>query len=81
MLILQRKPGESLLIGEDIEVSVVGIDGNRVKLAITAPGNVPILRSELVAATNVNKESAVEESAPEELLNLLGTMLEKPKNN
>ncbi len=77
MLILQRKPGQSLFIGEDIEVSVVAIDSNRVKLAISAPNDVSILRSELVAATNVNKESAAEEAAPQELLNLLGGMLDK----
>lgn len=77
MLILQRKPGESLLIGEDIEVAVVAIDNNRVKLAISAPNSVSILRSELVAATDVNKEAAAEESAPQELLNLLGGVLGK----
>ena len=77
MLILQRKAGESLVIGEDITVRVVSVDGVRVRLAITAPENVSILRSELVTAASANRDSAMEESAPAELLNLLGGVLEK----
>ena len=61
MLILQRKPGESLVIGGDISITVVSVEGGRVRLAISAPQDVPILRSELVAAAAANKDSAVEE--------------------
>ena len=71
MLILQRKPGESLLIGENISISVVDVDGGRVRLAISAPAEVPILRSELVAATDANRDSTVEESNPTALMDLL----------
>ena len=76
MLILQRKAGESLLIGEDITVQVLSVDGARVRLAITAPEDVSILRSELVTATAANRDSAMEEAAPAELLDLLGGMLD-----
>lgn len=76
MLILQRRAGESLLIGEDITVSVVSVDGLRVRLAISAPDNVQILRSELVTAATANRDSAMEEAAPAELLELLGGVLE-----
>ena len=76
MLILQRKAGESLLIGEDITIRVVSVDGTRVRLAIAAPEDVPILRSELVTATAANRDSAMEESAPAELLDLLGGVLD-----
>lgn len=72
MLILQRKAGEALMIGEDITVSVVSVEGNRVRLAISAPENVSILRSELVKATAVNQESAASAAAPDALLGLLG---------
>ena len=68
MLILQRKAGESLVIGEDITIRVVSVDGTRVRLAISAPEDVPILRTELVTATAANRDSAMEESAPAELL-------------
>ena len=39
MLILQRKSGESLFIGEDIQVTVVSVEAGRVRLAIEAPRN------------------------------------------
>lgn len=74
MLILQRKPGESLVIGEDVKVSVVSIEGGRVRLAISAPQEVSILRSELLDAKQANQDSAAEEAAPAELLGLLGGM-------
>ena len=50
MLILQRKAGESVLIGEEIEVSVLSVEAGRVRLAIQAPRSVAILRSELKTA-------------------------------
>ncbi|WP_297293701.1 carbon storage regulator [uncultured Oscillibacter sp.] len=74
MLILQRRIGESLMIGEEIRVSVVSIEGGRVRLAISAPSEVSILRSELLDAKLANQDSAVEEAAPAELLGLLGGM-------
>ena len=77
MLILQRKAGESLVIGEDITVRVVSVDGTRVRLAITAPEDVSILRSELITAATANRDSAQEEAAPAELLDLLGGVLEQ----
>ena len=80
MLILQRKAGESLLIGEDITVRVVSLDGARVRLAISAPEDVPILRSELITATAANRDSAMEEAAPAELLGLLGGVLDRREN-
>ena len=80
MLILQRRAGESLVIGENITVSVVSVDGLRVRLAISAPDDVQILRSELVKAATANRDSAMEESAPAELLDLLrGVQEQKPE--
>ena len=82
MLILQRKAGESLVIGDDITVRVISVDGTRVRLAIDAPGNIPILRSELIVATAANRDSAREETAPTELLDLLGGVLDhKPERS
>ena len=72
MLILQRKPGETVVIGEDITVSVISIEGGRVRLAISAPPEISILRSELLDAREANLDSAVEEAPPTELLGLLG---------
>ena len=75
-MILQRKAGESLVIGDDITVRVVSVDGTRVRLAIDAPEAVPILRSELITARAANRDSAREEAAPTELLDLLGGVLD-----
>ena len=47
MLILNRKVGERILIGDSITVSVQRVAGNRVSLAIEAPGDVRIMRFEL----------------------------------
>ena len=47
MLTLNRKRGESVIIGEDIKVTVVLVDGYTVKLGFEAPRNVKIVRSEL----------------------------------
>ena len=71
MLILQRKAGESLLIGDGIEITVLSVDSGRVRLAIEAPKSVPILRSELKAAAEVNREAAGEEAPPLALLDVL----------
>ena len=71
MLILQRKAGESLLIGEEIEVSVLSVEAGRVRLAIEAPRDVAILRSELKNAAEVNREAAGEEVSPLALLDVL----------
>ena len=71
MLILQRKAGESLLIGDGIEITVLSVDSGRVRLAIEAPKSVPILRSELQAAAEVNREAAGEELPPLALLDVL----------
>lgn len=48
-LILSRRIGEVIRIGDDIEVTVVDIDRGKVRLSFIAPLDVPILRSELVA--------------------------------
>lgn len=71
MLILQRKEGESLLIGEDVEITVMAVEAGRVRLAIQAPRSVTILRSELKVAAQTNREAADEEVSPLELLGVL----------
>ena len=47
MLVLSRKPGESIRIGDDIKVTVVKIRGNRVRVGIEAPNGIHIVRGEL----------------------------------
>lgn len=47
MLVLTRKSGESIVIGEDIEITVVSVEGEAVRLGIRAPREVPVYRSEI----------------------------------
>lgn len=59
MLVITRKKGESLLIGEDIEISVVKIDDGSVKLSISAPISVTILRKELYKEVTEENKNAL----------------------
>ena len=47
MLILTRKVGESLLIGDDVSVIVLGVKGNQVRIGIDAPKSVSVHREEI----------------------------------
>ena len=49
MLILTRRPDESLKIGDQIEVSILNVKGNQVMLGIEAPSEILVLRSELLS--------------------------------
>lgn len=62
MLILTRRTNEALLIGSDISITVVGIRGNQVRLAINAPPNVSIDREEVRMRKGL--EAAVAEIQP-----------------
>jgi carbon storage regulator len=47
MLVLSRKPNESIVINYDIVVTVLSVKGNTVRLGINAPGEIPVHRQEL----------------------------------
>lgn len=48
MLVLSRKPGEQIVVGDNIRITVVAVSGGRVKIGIDAPDEVAIHRSELL---------------------------------
>ena len=58
MLVITRKADESLLIADNIEVTVLEISGDRVKLGVSAPRDITIIRYELVTAQNANRVAA-----------------------
>ena len=47
MLVLSRRLGETLIIGDDIKISILGISGNQVRLGIAAPTEVSVHREEV----------------------------------
>lgn len=58
MLVLSRKKDESIMIGDQIELKILSVDGDQVKLGIVAPKNVKVYRSEVYESIqNQNKES------------------------
>lgn len=62
MLILSRKADQRILVGEDIEIVVLAIDREHVKLGIVAPREVPVVRMELLSELRKENARAVETS-------------------
>lgn len=63
MLILTRKVGESICIGDDIEITTLGIKGNQVRMGISAPKSVSVHRKEIF--DRINEDDAPGESHDE----------------
>ncbi|KAB7706557.1 carbon storage regulator CsrA [Bacillus aerolatus] len=61
MLVLTRKTGEAIQIGDDIEITVVSVKGDQIKLGINAPKHVDIHRKEVYLAIQEENESALAE--------------------
>jgi carbon storage regulator len=62
MLILTRRPGERVVIGDEILVTVMGVSGHTVRLGIAAPAGVPIYREEIwLAVREENRAAAAAE--------------------
>jgi len=57
-LILTRKIGEAVKIGDDIEVSIIGVKGNQVRLGINAPNDVAVHREEIYERIKQDSQSA-----------------------
>ena len=47
MLILARRVGETVMIGEDVTITIIGVKGSQVRVGITAPKTVPVHRQEI----------------------------------
>ncbi|GAK41257.1 carbon storage regulator [Paenibacillus sp. TCA20] len=59
MLVLSRKRGQSIMIGDQIEITVLGVEGDNVRIGISAPSEVDIFRKEVyVSIQEANKQSA-----------------------
>ncbi len=79
MLVLTRKPGQSIMIGDGVEVQVLSVAGEKVRLGITAPRDVSIFRNEVydrieneVAGPPPEQEDEGTNAAVEDALQRLG---------
>lgn len=58
MLILRRRAGESILIGDSIEIEVTEIGPSKVKIGVRAPADVPVIRKEMAKVREQNRSAA-----------------------
>ncbi len=58
MLVLTRKPKQSIILGDDIKLTVLSVEGDRISIGVEAPKNVKIFRTELLEETkHLNRQS------------------------
>ena len=65
MLVLTRRSNESIMIGDDIELSVLAVTGEKVRLGIQAPREVPVFRKEIYLAIQQQEAEASLSARPE----------------
>ncbi|MDE6713816.1 MAG: carbon storage regulator CsrA [Lachnospiraceae bacterium] len=65
MLALSRKKGESLMINNNIEITVLDIKGDQVKIGISAPKEIPVYRKEVYVQIQEANKEAMTEPSPE----------------
>ncbi|MDF2907672.1 MAG: hypothetical protein K0R34_2993 [Herbinix sp.] len=68
MLALTRKMNESIMIGNEIEITILEVKGDQVKIGISAPKSVPIYRKELYIQIQESNREAAETTVSDEVL-------------
>lgn len=76
MLVLKRKVGEVVVIGDDIQIKILGIEGETVKLGFVAPKDVEIMRDELYQSIREeNIKASQQQVSQEQIKNILEQLL------
>jgi carbon storage regulator len=78
MLVISRKEGEELKVGDDIIIKIVSMDKNQVKIGIDAPKNVSILRMELVKEI-INQNKLANQQTDDNVIHSLYSILKVKK--
>lgn len=60
MLVLSRRKSESIMVGEQVQIMIVGIHGDKVRVGITAPKSIPVHRKEVYETIHGVKEDRIE---------------------
>lgn len=72
MLALSRKKGESIILNNDIELTILEVKGDQVKVGVNAPKSVPVYRKEVYFQIQQENQEAAAENARQSLIELLG---------
>jgi carbon storage regulator len=75
MLVLTRKPNQSIMIGDDVEVSVLSVMGEKVRIGIQAPQEIPVFRKEIYLEIH-RDDGNVQEDARAQVDDALGELKE-----
>ena len=79
MLVLSRQKDESIIIGDDVEITIVDVRGDKVRLGINAPRSISVHRKEVYEAIQREKEQKAKEDA-ESADDWLGDLCIKPED-
>lgn len=71
MLALSRKKDEAIIINNDIEITIIEVKGDQVKIGVTAPKSIPVYRKEVYLQIQEANKAASEETAGREVLEAL----------
>ncbi len=77
MLVLTRKSNQSIMIGDDIEVSVLSVMGEKVRIGIQAPRDIPVFRKEVYLEIQQERVAAGEPTADERTVEQVDRALRK----
>jgi carbon storage regulator len=78
MLVIKRKVGEELKVGDDISIKIISVDKNQVKIGIDAPKDVSILRMELIEEI-ANQNKLANKDTDESVIHSLNSIIKGNK--